>query len=639
MCGIAGYINPDGPALGEATIRAMLGALKPRGPEGTSWLTLRSNGSFYWKRAQDMPNDSEASVLAMGCSRLAIQDISEQGLQPISNEDKSIWVVLNGEIFNFIELRSELEADGHVFRTGTDTEVVAHAYEEWGVDCFRRFNGKFGIGIYDLNRRQMILGRDRLGVTPLFYCLWDGRLAFASEIKALLKIEGIPKEINHHRLAATVGLPYRLHGVPGETMFKYIHQVRPGEILIFDANLNMQRELYWQADKFTPVSVTGFMEAREYLRETLIDAVKIRLRTDRRLAFIVSGGVDSSAVVGIASQKLGIEPETFSLDLPDERFNENSSIREVIQYNGVKSHFIPVTAESVKEFLPGVMAAADEPLPTPNAILHGILAAAISKEGFKVVLNGVGGDEVFCGYHDHFLYFLNQLKITKSPRFEYELNAWQKTQQRPMEVFEKFCQFIETDEARYNPDFLARSSGFDYRTCLKQGYGDANIQYPSIFHHSDFSLHAKLVADMTRLTLPAALKMDDGCYMRHAVESRQPFLDYRLVEFGLSLPDHLQIKGGISKFLLRSAVRGFIPASRRRDLRKIGLNFPIDVWMRGALKGWVEDNLCQKSNPVFNYADFEVTQKIIKSHMSEEANHSMKLWDLIGVNSWISKFF
>ncbi len=136
-----------------------------------------------------------------------------------------------------------------------------------------------------------------------------------------------------------------------------------------------------------------------------------------------------------------------------------------------------------------------------------------------------------------------------------------------------------------------------------------------------------------------ALKMDDGCYMGRAVESRQPFLDYRLVELGLSLPENLRIRSGISKFLLRSAVRGFIPASRRRDLRKIGLNLPIDVWMRGTLKGWVEDNLCQKSNPVFNYADFQVTQKIIKSHMSGDANHSMKIWDLIGANNWLTKFF
>jgi len=639
MCGIAGYINPDGPALSESTIRAMLDTLKPRGPEGTSWLAQRSDGSSCWKREQDMPDNSETNVFAMGCSRLAIQDISDQGLQPIPNKDETIWVVLNGEIFNFVELRSELEASGHVFRTGTDTEVIVYAYEEWGVDCFRHFNGKFGIGIYDQNKRQMILGRDRLGVTPLHFCLWDGRLAFASEIKALLQVEGLPREIDHHRLAATVGLPYKLHGVPGQTMFRDIHQVMPGEILIFDENLNMKRELYWHVDQFSPIAVNSFMEAREYLRETLVDAINIRLRTSRRLAFIVSGGVDSPAVVGIASQRLDIEPETFSLDLPDDRFNENDSIREVIQFNGVKSHFIPVTAEVVKKFLPGVMAAADEPLPTPNGVLHGILANAINTEGFKVVLNGVGADEVFCGYHDHFLYFLNHLKKTKNPRYEYELKAWQKTQHRPIEIYEKFCQFIETDEAEYNPDFLARSGGFDYRTCLKKGYGEENIKYSPVFHHSDYSMRAKLVADMMRFNLPAALKMDDGCYMGRAVESRQPFLDYRLVEFGLSLPDHLRIRSGISKFLLRSAVRGYIPASRRRDLRKIGLNLPIDVWMRGTLKEWVEDNLCQKSNPVFNYADFQVTQKIIKSHMSGDANHSMKIWDLIGSNDWLTKFF
>lgn len=211
MCGIAGYINPNGPAFGRGTIHAMLDELKPRGPEGTSWLEQYADGCVSWKRESDSANGNEAAVLAMGCSRLAIHDTSDLGLQPIPNEDKSVWVVQNGEIFNFIELRRELEAAGHEFATRTDTEIIAHAYEEWGIDCFSHFNGKFGIGIYDLANRKLILGRDRLGVTPLFFCLWDGRLAFASEIKSLLKIDGLPREINQKREALeNVLIPYRL---------------------------------------------------------------------------------------------------------------------------------------------------------------------------------------------------------------------------------------------------------------------------------------------------------------------------------------------------------------------------------------------------------------------------------------------
>lgn len=639
MCGIAGYLNPNGPTYGDMTICAMLGTLKPRGPEGTSWLSRRPDDSLHW-RTEESPDGLDApALMAFGCSRLAIQDVSDRGLQPIANEDKTVWVVQNGEIFNFIELRQELTARGHTFRTGTDTEVIVHAYEEWGPDCFSHFNGKFAIAIYDHTTRQLILARDRLGVTPLFFCLWKGRLAYASEIKALMKIDDMPREPNRRRLAATIGLPYKLHGEPGETMFDHIFQVMPGERITFSANLEMDRHFYWSAKSFTPPPVSTFKEARAYLRETLIDAVKIRLRADRRVAFIVSGGVDSPAVVGIASKECGVEPETFSLDLPDERFNENDSIREVIDYNGVKSNFIGVTPERIMEVLPQVVGAADEPLPTPNGLLHGILSQAIHDRGYKVVLNGVGGDEVFLGYHDHFLYFLNELEATGDPSFANEYAHWQNGQKRESDLYARFVAFLKSDAPRHSPDFLARSRGVDYRGCLNEAFAQDSLKPVDLFDERDDSTRGKQVLDLTRLTLPYALKMDDGCYMGRAVESRQPFLDYRLVELGLSLPPGLKMRKGISKFLLRSAVRDFIPPARRRDHRKIGLNLPIDVWMRGPLKSWIEENLCPEHNPIFQYANHAATQTIINEHMAGDANHNLKLWDLVSVNMWLSKYF
>lgn len=637
MCGIAGFFTASSHGFDEATIRGMLLPLEPRGPEGTSWMQVSHEGARVWKTVKDTKEGRPNLKMAMGCCRLAIQDLTTAGLQPIPNHDKSVWAIQNGEIFNFIELRQELEQLGYVFKTRTDTEIIAHAYSEWGVNCFSRFNGKFGMAIYDVNKEQLILARDRLGVTPLYFEKQNEGVFFASEIKSLLTVPSLKRKINHHRLAATIGLPYKLHWAGNDSLFDGIEQVKPGEYIVVNKGLSIERKPYWSIESIPEHHPKNFLEARNHLRELLIDSVKIRMRTDRRFGFIVSGGIDSPAVIGIASRLYGIEPETFSLDLPDERFNENDSIREVIAYNKVTSHFIPVTPDAILHALPTVERIADEPFPTPNGILHVILAKAISDRGIKVVLNGVGGDEAFFGYHDHFLHYLYDLEMTGSPRFKMELNAWQEKQGRPLSTYEQFRDFAQSDAAQFSPDFLARSKGFDYRECLKKDYRDEYLERRALFHSKDFFPRAKQIADMGRLTLPYALKMDDNCYMGHAVESRQPFLDYRLVEYGIGLPREYKIHNGISKFLLRAAVRDLVPATRRRDLKKIGLNLPIDVWMRGPLKPWLLDALASSDEPIYSIADRVVVEKVMKEHFDDQANHVLKLWDLACVNLWMRK--
>ncbi len=636
MCGIAGFLTANNAFFEENTIREMLKCLTPRGPDGTSWMAVTQNRKNEWRKLSD-PLIHKPLHHAIGCSRLALQDITDAGLQPITNAKKDIWVVLNGEIFNFIELRKELESYGFIFTTNTDTECIVHAYDRWGVDCFSHFNGSFAIGIFDSKKSRFILARDRMGVRPLFFHLKKAQLLFASEIKSLLTVKGISREVNISALNSTISLPYKLHGKLGQTMFKHIEEVKPGERIIFNQELEPFREFYWSMNQNEEEIKMEFDEVVEQLRELFINAVKIRLRSDRRLAFILSGGIDSSSILGIASKVHGVGPECFSLDIPDSRFNENDSIRENISFTDVTSHFIPVTPEAVIQSVESVVDIYDEPTPTANCILHNILAKAIDKEGFKVVLNGVGGDEAFLGYHDHFLYFLKYLEGISAPEFDSEINAWREIQGRPITTFESFSEFLINGTINFNPDFLARSKNTDYSKTLRKEFKSLSFKPIDLFK-GDFSPRKKQAIDISRLTLPHALKMEDRFYMAHAVEARHPLLDYRLIEFGLSIPPEFKIKKGISKYVLRESVKGFIPESRRKDPNKIGLNLPIDVWMKGALKKWMFDHIADSQNPVFEYADFEFIQGLLREFLDGEKNHSMKFWDLINLNLWLLKY-
>jgi len=625
MCGIAGFWAKY-PEHGEAVIRDMLNQLKPRGPDGTSWLTAGADGHCQWRREADMEHDRRPVRMALGCSRLAINDVSDAGLQPISDDRNSVWVVLNGEIFNFVELRNELESLGRVFRTRTDTEVVASAYAQWGAACLHRFNGQFAIAAYEPGTGRLMLARDRIGIVPLYFHASPNGMVFGSEIKALLQVPGIERLVNPNHAATLIGLPYKLHGLTGGSLFQGIEPVRPGHYVLFDAPGPGRIECYWSAHTADTRPEGGFLENRERLRALLIDSVRLRLRSDRRVAFIVSGGIDSSAVAGIASQQHGFALETFSLEIPDARFDERSEIREVVTRLNGRNTFIPVTVDTVRRLLPEVLGRTDEPYATPNAILHAQMAACIRASGYNVVLNGVGGDEAFLGYHDHFLYFLHELEMMRHTRFESERLIWSRTQNRPLALYDRFRDFLGSEAWRHSPDFLARSGGHDYRELLSPALRP-HLFEKSLFEQGDMDTRRKQIADLTKLTIPHTVRMDDGCYLAQAIEARQPFLDHRLIEFGLSLPPGQKVRGGFSKFLLRSAVRGFVPPARRRDRRKVGLNFPIDTWMRGPLKEWFRNRLLD-GGPLNGYVDMAALARLWEQHQSGEANHCLKIWDI-----------
>jgi len=617
----------------------MLSKMRSRGPDGTSWMALNQDGAFTWNRLEGPYINGDGLKASLGCSRLAIVDLSDKGLQPLANEKDRIWSVLNGEIYNFVELRAELEALGHCFRTATDTEVICHAYEQWGTDCFNHFNGPFGIGIYDLASYKLIIARDRLGIKPLFWYKHDSVFLFATEIKSLLSVPIVEKRVNPDKIKNVIGLPYKLHDNGENTLYANIFQVQPGSYIEIDAKVKKRSKSYWTLGINPEYTRYTFDEAKELLQSLLENAVKIRLRGDCEPSFLLSGGIDSSGIAGIAVKKYHRNIETFSLNLPDPRYNEIREIKETVRFLGAEANFIDVTSRSICELLPVLIDIFDENIPTPNGILHLLLARSIARKKYKVVFNGVGGDEAFLGYHDHFLFFLHFLKMSHHPSFSEELTKWVETQHRSPDLFKRFCRYLSTRQYMNSPDFLSRSNNYDYTRCLKSIFLKDRKDTLGVFDAPEYNIHSKQLLDITRFTLPYALKMDDRFYMSQGIETRHPFLDYRIIELGLSLNPTHKIKGAVSKYILRSVLNNYVQADRLTDARKIGLNLPIDIWMRRELKAWITGHLSDKENPIFEYADFGGVQSIVKHHMENKENHYLKLWDLVNLDQWLQRSF
>ncbi len=472
-----------------------------------------------------------------------------------------------------------------------------------------------------------------MGIIPFYYFFNKKQFIFSTEINSILFCKKKPFSLNNSQVLAIASLPYKLHNISEQTLIKNIFSVNKSGIIELDLKAKkITKYKYWNIKKIKKKKIS-VLDAKNKLKDLIIDSVKIRLRTDRNIAFIVSGGIDSSSVISIAKKEFNINPSAYSLDLPDERFNEKEEISLVVNNLSIKNKFLSCDKVTFFEHINKVINNMDQPLPTPNAILHNYMAEKIENDGFKVVLNGVGGDEVFFGYHDHFLYYLYSLKKKNSSKFKQELYSWEKFHGKTKDKLKEFISFAEDKSLKFSPDFLARSGQYDYRKIIK--FNQKIRSY--LCKNLDFSVRNKQIEDLSNFVLPHSIKMDDNCYFSNAIESRQPFLDHRLVEFGISLNEELLIKKGFGKFILRQAVKKYIPKRISNNRKKIGLNYPVDKWMKSDIKVWVEENLANKKNPIFNFSDFSVVKKILQEHYKSMHNHSLKIWDLCILNQWLTK--
>jgi asparagine synthase (glutamine-hydrolysing) len=556
MCGIAGLLNlGDAPPPEEALLRGMLGMLRHRGPD--------EYGLYL--------DDSAA----LGNARLSIIDLSG-GQQPIANEDGTLWIVFNGEIFNYVELRPELEARGHRFRTSSDTEVILHAYEEFGPRCLERLNGQFAIAIWNTREKSLFLGRDRLGVRPLFYTQAGGRLLFASEIKAILADRSIQAELDLQVLEQVFTFWSPLSP---RSIFRGIVEVPPGHYLtVGQGKLSVQP--YWQLSfpsasvaASSPVTAEGALEEFSAL---LIDAAKIRLRADVPVGAYLSGGLDSSTIAAIIRKFTTNRLDTFSIAFTDANFDESRFQKQMAHFLGTDHQVVEASHEDIGRVFPDVIWHTEVPLMRTAPAPMFLLSKLVRDSGYKVVLTGEGADEFLAGYD-----IFKEAKVRRFWASQPE-SVW-----RPL-LFQRLYPDI-TNLAKSSPAYLKAFFGEglaevdspfyshairwrnNRRTCRffaesvaaelarHSAAPVAQVAYPPQFKQWEPLAQAQFLEITIFLSQYLLSSQGDRMGMAHSIEGRFPFLDCRLVEFCNRLPARLKLRGLTEKFLLKQLGRRWLP--------------------------------------------------------------------------------
>ncbi len=589
MCGIVGIISAAGVRPQELT--AMSATVEHRGPDGRGWMLYSASRGTRVGVNRDIPGEEYVDTqVGFGHRRLAIIDLSAANSQPMLNEDGSLCIAYNGEVYNYRELRAELEGLGFSFRTSGDTEVLLRAYEAWGSAFAARLNGMWALAILDVRRRCVLLSRDRTGIKPLYYAVSEGTLYFASEIKALLAIPGLDRGPNEKTVARflTTGAT----DDTSETFFEGIRAFPPAHsaTIRLGAPVNsVEPERYWT---LPPVSfVEPPAAAVAEFRRLFLDALTVHARSDVRVGTCLSGGLDSSSIVG-GSESLrsqGLIP-SYTHSAVGYRASDNTYCEErfmdlVAKATGVRMHYVDVSQERFDESVEAIVRTQDEPFGSASIVAQWFVFERAAKEGLKVMLDGQGADETLAGYHHYFatmaLGLLSEGRVASylalRARYERELGPFPLASGLLAAAARRMF-------ASWRPTALALAGARWLVGHAKRDPGPTRASsslYTAAIHNAAvaattpsakpiYSLDHELRTQTTSASLPALLRFEDRNSMAHSIEARVPFLDVRLVDFAFSLPETLKIRGVTTKYVLREAMRGLIPEEIRTRKDKIG---------------------------------------------------------------------
>ncbi len=603
MCGIVGFNWSDGHLL-----RKMMDTFQHRGPD--------ESGQFI------------DAFISLGHQRLKIIDL-ESGRQPIHNEDGTVHVIFNGEIYNFQQVRETLERKGHKFSTHTDTEVIVHAYEEDGIECVQQFNGMFAFALYDSIKKVLVLARDRIGVKPLYY-FFDGRkFIFASEIKAILADSTIPREIDNTAFLEYFSFRYN----PGDhTLFRGIKKILPGHMLVFRNGL-IEKKQYWN------IFENRFNESEDYLiqklKTLLSDSVESRLVSDVPLGVFLSGGLDSASIVAVMNEK-SRDIKTFSVGFESAEDSELPYARQIAEEFGTDHHEFLMEDHHLS-LLPKMVWHLDEPI-GDAATLPTLVISEKAKKYVTVILAGEGGDEVFAGYN-------NQRIMMQTARFDPRIKILKKIISQlnkviPLESnWYRIISVLSADTIEQQ--YFVLNSLFNSQELVQLGIEGREPDVSAFFPRQQMDCLNMLQYYGFKTWLPNDFCMKaDKMTMAYGVEERAPFLDYNLVNFGFSLPHQFKINHGTGKFLLKKAMKSLLP-KKIIYRKKHGYNAPMDAWFKGRLKETLESIFDEKEHTFYDTA---YVSNLLDKFQHSGTNYSMnffnaqKLWSVLMFEIWYTIF-
>ena len=582
--------------------------------------------------------------VGLGIRRLSIIDLAT-GNQPIHNEDKTVWVVLNGEIYNYPELRADLEGKGHRFYTHSDTEAIVHAYEEYGEEVPKHLRGMFAFALWDENHQKLLLARDRVGKKPLLYSVVGRQIVFASEFQAILQHPDVSREVNEDAISHY--LSFLCVPAPA-TAFSGVRKLEPGHVLIWqDGDVEIRG--YWSLDFKNKIDISE-EEAGERVVELLRDAVRVRLMSDVPLGAFLSGGIDSSAVVALMSELSGERVKTFSIGFDEQDFNEIGHARRVAERFGTEHHEFIVRPKAV-EVLPTLVKHYGEPYADSSAIPTYYLAK-MTRQHVTVALNGDGGDECFAGYERYAAMRIAE-RYRRIPRILREqilkpaieaipeagssrsriskARRFMAVAGRPAD--ERYLRWTSAISEELKTQLCTRD--FLTRTATAQAIG---LVQPWFEGNGEIDIVDRgLMADTANYLPNDLLVKVDIASMAVSLEARSPFLDHHLMEFAASLPARYKLRGLTTKYLLKRALRGLLP-EENLTRSKMGFGVPIGHWFRGELKDFLRGNILSETALGRGYFKAREVKQLVEEHTEGRRDYSHQLWTLLMLELWHQEF-
>jgi len=626
MCGIAGFLADGDPGARGGILRRMTRSLRHRGPDDEGCYLDES--------------------LALGARRLCVID-PPTGRQPMANEDGTVWVVHNGEIYNFQDLRARLQRLGHCFRTASDTEVIVHAYEQYGEDCVTHLDGMFAFAVWDIARRTLMLARDRMGEKPLYYHAGPDVFAFGSELRALLEHPAVPRQLSFEGLSRYLAFE---HLPAPHSILTDVAKLPPGHLLTVSPGSKPRIVRYWDL-AFAPDGSVDEEEWVDRLTRQLQASVRSRLVSDVPLGIFLSGGVDSSAIVAMAAPLSPARPlKTFTIGFSEQTYDERAFARAVATRFGTDHEEVAFSPRDAVRLLEDVGHLLDEPLVDPS-FLPIYLLSRTARRAVTVVLSGDGGDELFCGYPtflaDRGVRWVRRLPervqrwaartvngLRPSPRYgsaEFLLKQFFRGLPHSPEVRTQLLLGGSTAREQsglFSAAVRSALAGFDPYEELAHGVAEVPRLAPvdrMIYQHCKYYLAGQNLVAVDRASMACGL------------EVRAPFLDHALVELASQIPAHLKLRGWQTKYILKRALRGRVPTAILAR-RKQGFGAPVGAWLRGPLRRALEERLAPDRVSRLGLFDPATTSRLVVEHVEGRTDHRKLLWALMMLDAWCEHY-